>query len=701
MKHATPPTGRLIALVALAGLACATSAAAQAPTPTPNPIAVCANKLTKQGGGLRDYTDQALQEFTDCALTRLDGGSCTPALDNEDEDFVGVAAECDADALDALCPLGADTLPEVTEVLVGATATSLKSQLGALIDDIFFAENDGCSRPALPVNQAASDCADKIVSAISGQDMVGRLEECFYSCELPRLSQGGLELCTDDLTGDPIKESVTQCVAMRLESLDLLESRCTPAAIQALGCPLGAQSLTGLQQAIEDRVLEFVQQTNLGIFHSPCQGNLPGGPPPPVPADVTLMPSGTRKQLSCGQTIDAAFMGSDTSVNFDSDLDCSGSTTATDGIVVAKSVVTLSGRLKQFSIRGPQRSSLRTGVGIRLAPGATRVQIRNFKAIENFGVGIEDAVEANNRKVVIVKSTVRRNVQAGIRLRSVRGKLDEITADKNGIGFDLSGDGTKLKNSFAKGSLYERKVGIRLSGVDRNGNGDVVLVSGRNTVELNQGVGIHVVEGAHVIFDNDIRSNGGAAILVDPLVVGNTIDTNRIKLNGEGIVVHGDGTKIDTNGVESTLGHGFVVGGLGNSLLNNSSGKKTDRGNGGHGYVIAGQSVSLEDNAAEANLGSGFLVTGTTTLFKGNAADVNYQHGFDIRSAGHVFDSCAAEGNNVEDPRAPAEPFHEWVLVAGNSASGNNNSAGGDTIGIPGEGGFCYNDDDCPRQGDD
>jgi hypothetical protein len=695
LKHPTPPTGRLIALVALASLACATSAAAQTPTPTPNPIAVCANKLTKQGGGLRDYTDQALREFTDCALTRLDGGSCAPGLGNEDGDFVGAAAECDVGALDALCPLGADTLPEVTEALVGSVATTLKSQLAALIDDIFFAENDGCARPALPVGNDAYDCADKIVSAVARKDMVGRLEECFYSCELPRLSQSGLEFCADDLTGDPIKDSVAQCVTKPLESLDLLESRCTPAAIQALGCPLGAQSLTGLQSAIEDRVLAFVQGTNLGIFHSPCQGNLPGGLPAPVPADVTLLPSGTKKKLSCGQTIDGAFMGSDSTVTFDSDLDCSGATTATDGIVVATSVVTLNGRLKQFSIRGPQRSSLRSGVGIRLAPSASRVKIRNFKAIENFGVGIEDAEEGNNKKLVIIKSTVRRNVQAGVRLRSARVKIEEVTADKNGIGFDLSGDGTKLKNSFAKGSLYDPKEGIRLSGIDKNGNGSVILVSGRNTIELNQGVGIHVVEGAHVIVDNDIRSNGGAAILVDAMVVGNIIDTNRIKLNGQGIVVHGDGTVIDTNSVESSLGDGFVVGGLGNSLLSNSSGKKTDRGNGGHGFVISGQSVSVEDNAADANLGSGFLVTGTTTLFKGNTSEVNYQNGFDIQSAGHVFDSCSAEGNNVEAPKAPAEPFHEWVLVGGNSASGDNNSAGGKKIGIPAEGGFCDNGDDC------
>src|SRR5690606_3353033 len=199
----------------------------------------------------------------------------------------------------------------------------------------------------------------------------------------------------------------------------------------------------------------------------------------------------------------AEWMEGNGTISFDSDLNCAGSQTATDGIIVAKNGLKLNGRLKQWSIRGPQRSSLRTGVGIRLLPGVNRVQIRNFKAIENFGVGIQDADEGNNKKLVIVKTTVRRNIQAGLRLRSPRVKIEQVVADKNGIGMDLSGDGIKVKASQAKGSLYEPKVGIKLSGIDRNGDGRIVqVVSPNNVIELNLGAGIWLAEGPHVVGEN-------------------------------------------------------------------------------------------------------------------------------------------------------------------------------------------------------
>jgi len=683
-------------------LAFAASAAAQpTPTPTPNPVFQCAGKIVG-ASGLRNYTNGYLLAATDCAIANLtptracDAGELQGEIDNLDEELLPEVAQCELPALDSLCPLESDTIPEINEALAGIAPTSVKSQLQAIVDDVFETSYpDACTRPPGTVSSDALQCADKIQAVLAGQETVERLEECFFSCERPRLNQAGLELCVDDITGDPIKDDVAECLVDTFEALELLDDRCDAAAIEELGCPLGAESLSGLKNAIQQRVTSFVQELNLGIFHSDCQTNLPGGPSAPIPAEVTLLPSNTHKQLSCGQTIDGTFMGSDKSVNFDTDLDCSGATTATDGVIVAKAGVIMNGRSKTRSIRGPARSSLRTGTGIRLAPGVGRIQIKNFKSIENFGVGIEDAVEGNNKKLVIVKTTVRRNVFAGLRLRSPRVKIEMVTADKNGIGMDLSGDGTKVKASEAKGSLYDPKVGIKLSGIDENLNGTVVQISGPlNTIELNQGVGIWITEGGHTVNENQIRSNVGAGILVEVLGVGSKIKTNNLKSNGAGVIVLGDGNLIDSNTCEENLGDGFLVAGLGNTLLNNKSGKKTDKGNIGAGFRITGQSVSVQSNAAEANLGSGFVVTGTTTEFSANTSESNGEHGFDIQSAGNVFDSCSAEANGPE--KDDDNLFHEWVLVAGNSDTGDNNSAGGDTIRIPAAGGFCDFEDDCP-----
>lgn len=705
---------RSIALALPLWLALAGVAGAQTPAPsaTPNPVHECALNLT---GGIRNYTNDYLQLIGDCEVSKLDGDACDTNLQNNINNLdselharIDQPGECSPAAQDALCPLESDILSELFAALTGNGATSLKTQLTEIIEDVFTSPYDGCTRPVGAVSSDALSCGEKIADVLAGQELVEKIEAAFFSCERPRLVTPGLEVCVDDLLGDPIKQDLIEEVADRLGDLDLLDARCDAAAIQELGCPLGADSLGALKDALDERLRAFVQQLNLRIFHSDCQGNLPGQPTEPVPANVTLLPSGTTKQLHCGETIDAAFLGSNTEVAFDSDLNCGPSQTAIDGVIVAKSGTKLNGRVgKVWSIRGPQRSSLRTGTGIKLLPGVTRVDIRNFKAIENFGVGIEDAPEGNNRKLAIHKTTVRRNVVAGLRIRSPRAVIDQIVADKNGIGMDLSGDGIKVKNgSQAKGSLYPPKVGIQLSGIDRNANGTVVQISSGttapNVIELNQGIGIHILEGAHLVVQAQVRDNLGDGIVIEPPGVGSRIDSNTVKLNQNGIVVRGDMNLIDSNTCEENLGDGYVIesvpvegggtiGGTGNTLLSNSSGKKTDRGNGGVGYRIGGSSTVVDTNEAEANLGSGFVVTGTTTLFKGNTAQSNGEHGFDIQSAGHTFDTCSAEDNDQA-----AGGFHEWVLVAGSSASGDNNSAGGDTIGIPAAGGFCDDGDDCP-----
>ncbi|HEY8515749.1 MAG TPA: right-handed parallel beta-helix repeat-containing protein [Candidatus Binatia bacterium] len=687
-------------LLALAGVADAQ------PTPTPNPIYVCSGHLVG-ARGLRDYTNNYLQDVAKCALERLNGKSCE-IKEDDDEDLLKEVKKCTPEAIHAICPLGGNTEPKLAEALVGASPTSVKSQLRAILDDVFFTElNESCPRPTGAVSSAARQCADKLVKAIVGQETVERVAQCYFSCERPRLNQSGLEFCIDDLLGEPVKDDLIECEEKKLEALELIEDRCTAEVIRELGCPLGAESVGELQQRLRERITTFARELNMGIFHSPCQGSLPGGPGEPEPVWVTLRPKGIRKQLSCGQTIDAAFMEGNKEVVFEGDLDCSGAKPPEDGgpingILVAKRNIVLSGVVgKKWRIRGPQRSSLRTGVGIKLLPGVTHVQIKNFKAIENWGIGIEDSEEGNNKKLRIVKTTVRRNVIAGLRIRSPKAIIDEVVADKNGIGMDLSGEGIRVKNrTEAKNSAYPPKVGIRLSGVDKNRNGLIVKISSGPSkpivVEGNEGAGILIAEGPHSIIQAHIQKNPGPGILIEPFGYGSRIDSNSIKFNGDGVVVRGNFNTIRSNTAEDNFGDGFVVetaedengnviGGYFNALINNDSGKKSDRGNLGAGYRVGGIGTQVESNEAEANLGSGFVVTGTTSMFKGNNAEGNEEHGFDFQSSGHAIQDCNADANGG----------HQWTFVAGEIDKGGN-KASGKTIRIPEESGYCDKQTDCP-----
>jgi hypothetical protein len=704
LRHASPPTGRLIALAALPViLACVSNSSAQVPTPTatPSPTYECAGRIA---GGIRNFSTNYLQALTECQAPTVNQAPCTPndaegEFKNAITDLNAEVVDCKPEGLINLCPVEGDIVTEVQTALTGPSATSFRGKLRQLSADLFTTPYAGCTRPSGHVSSNAAKCASTIADAVGASDNTSNLEQCFFSCERARILNSKLELCVDDVIGEPIKDDVITCQADELGNLDSVSERCSTPVLTELGCPLGADNPSELLELLKQRLATLAQQINLGVFHSDCRGTIPGEPTTPVPADVTLQPSNRKKKVSCGQTIDNAFMDGDNTIAFDSDLDCGPSKTPTDGLIIAKSGLRLNGRAgKLWSIRGPQRSSLRTGAGIRLAPGVARVSIRNFKSIENFAVGIIDADDGTNKKLTIFKSTVRRNISAGLRIRSQRAVIDTVTADKNGIGFDLSGDGIKVKGeSEAKGSLYEPKTGIQLGGVDKNLNGSVVqMISPGLVVEGNGGIGIHILAGGHLISEAKIQSNVGNGIEIDPLAAGTQIKLSTLKFNASGIVANGDQTLIDGNTLEENLGDGIVIGGAGNMVKNNDSGAKTDRGNGGAGYHVTATATgtTLDTNSAEANLGSGYLVEGTPTTFVGNnTAEANFGHGFEITSGGNSFEGCAAEDNNQSDPKN--NPFHEWVFVAG-QIDGDGNKAGGDTIGLPSDAGFCDNDNQCP-----
>jgi hypothetical protein len=650
-----------------------------------DPVHDCSGRLTT---ALRSFTEDYLHVVAGCRVKLLrtpsDGcaGKLAAEVANLARDLEKQITGCDADAVRALCPLEAKVLvPNLRDAILTRDG-SLQAQLTALVDDLLVRpQAEGCPRPAAPVGNDVRECAARVTQLV--EQATEELEQCAFSCERANLVAANREPCVDDLTGAPLDAGVGECVARKTAQLEEIASRCDDAAVVALGCPLGATRTSQLVDRLGERIGQIALDLNRRVFHSSCQGSLPGQPTAPTPALVTLEPSQRQRTLECGAVIDDAFLGKNHTVHLDTDLDCGPATTATDGIVVARSGVTLSGRSRTRSIRGPRRSSLRSGAGVRLLPGVSRVRIQNFKAIESFGVGIADAPEGNNKKVVVRKATVRRNVQAGVRLRSPRALVEQVTADKNGIGFDLSGDGIKLKECVAKGSPYEPKVGVRLSGADRNANGSVVNVS-LCTSEGNEGVGVEIVEGAHVLRQNVVRANRGDGIVVQPGASGSRIDSSNVKLNARGIVVLGDGNRLESNTCEENFGDGFVVEGDDNVLEQNKSGKKTDRGNLEAGFRVRGAGTILYVNEAEANVGPGFVVESTTASFKGNSALQNGGAGFALPSSGNVVEACAAEAN--------AGP--EWLLDPGNVDRGGN-KANGKSIALPAQGGQCEGPSAC------
>ena len=229
------------------------------------------------------------------------------------------------------------------------------------------------------------------------------VQQCLFDCELSRLEKGG-PACVNTTTGVPVKSKVASCVGGAMGDLhDLLLTRCSQDAyLTEMGCPAGAGHLPDLESALTVAVAASAQVLNLGVFHAACKGT--PGPPTTPTASVVLHTSGVQKTISCGQVLDDAFFGGAPGLTFTTDLNCDSVTTATNGIVVSKSGVTID-FAGSFSLIGPGSSRLRTGVGILLSPGVRNVTIRNGKQIRRFGVGIGDS--GDNLGLVITNGATR------------------------------------------------------------------------------------------------------------------------------------------------------------------------------------------------------------------------------------------------------------------------------------------------------
>ncbi len=679
-----------IAVVAV-GLILVLALAAPSPVMAASDIVSCSKRIAK---GLKSFSSSTAEILGDCEIDDLEDDEIF--LDcAQDEDVLAdrykansklwrEVRKCGAAAVRAVCPLGAKTLDELS-VAVDQSPVGPGLFFQSLMADLFKTNlNPSCPRPVATVSKEAEECADRLVRVV--EEANDDALKCFYKCELSNLRSSYRERCVDPDTNLPIVDGkLASCLERSRNDLrDVLSERCVDedagseeALLVELGCPMGESRPDYLAVLLWERIYGGLIELNSETFRSSCKSNLAGDENPDlVPAVVTLGPSGIQTTVSCGQTLDRAFFRgasderNDTEMDFESNLDCRDATTGVDGFVIAHSGVSITGREK-WSLEGPRRSSLRTGFGIRIAPGIANVAIKKFKAIQRFAVGIGDVGFSDD--IDIDSLGVRRNVQAGIRLAASHVRIEDVRADRNNIGIELSGRDSSLLNSRVTRSEGADGIGIIL-GLPFGDNPELenpraVRVSSCE-VEANQAEGLWITGGTHQVEESEFVANGGDGLRIDGR--GSKIESNSIKANGgNGVVLYGDGNELTANrsDVNALAGYLVAIGAEFNDLNNNGAGTPADQGNLGSGFEIFGDATIVENNRAEANATQGFYIASITAAVDGNYAGRNSGVGFDVVVAGNVLDTNVAERNDLA----------EFVIAAGNT-DGQGNRANGSTF---------------------
>ncbi|MDG2304696.1 MAG: right-handed parallel beta-helix repeat-containing protein [Candidatus Binatia bacterium] len=640
-------------------------------------LQICSKRA---GKAFKRYVGDAAEVMSDCQVDslkddeRMDCATDEDVLDDLDKAADKLRREvkkCNDAALRAICPHGQREDTTLKEFVLN-DALGTTARMRALDANLYSTSYAGCPRPLGAISGKAEDCAAKLARLV--EDGADDLSKCVVKCELNAQRKSGEEPCIDEITGLPNDPKVIDCLALVLDDLnDGLLAKCNDEEddddptlhsdlLTEIGCPAGRNTVGGLAGDLTDRLYEESVNVTNGIFFSECSESAGGGSVggPTEPAAATLYPSLTATTVDCGQTLDAAFFGSDDEVRLDAKLDCSPAGLGSIGLIVSASDVTIDAR-GDYDLTGPSRSSNRTGTGILLAHGATNVTITRFRAIQRYAVGIGDS--GSNDGLRVEDLTIRRNREAGVRTTSANVVVANVKADRNAIGFEMSGDDSTLNDCRALRSEPFPSIGIHILGSDGDGDGQIVRVN-RCEVEGNL-VGILAEGGPHLIEDSDVRFNSGDGMQIAS--AGSKVESNSVKLNdGNGIVVSGDGNNITTNRSDENAGHGYVISGIGNDINNNGAGSLTDQGNLGHGFLFMGFDSNVESNDAEANLMDGFQVDEDTFDFKSNTSNDNFGMGFDITVGGNNFDTNVA-ADNVD---------HEFSIAAGNVDDQGNRSDG-------------------------
>ena len=654
-------------------------------------IVSCSKRIAK---GLKSFSSSTAEILGECEIDDLEDDEVFVSCADDEEVLKDrykansklwrEVRKCGAAAIRAVCPLGAKTLDELS-LAVDQSTSGPGLFLESLMADLFKTNlNSSCPKPVAAVSKKAEECASRLVRAV--EEVNDDALKCHYKCELSNLRSSYREPCVDPDTNLPtVGGKLESCLERARGDLqDVLTERCVDEDAQddetlltELGCPLGESRPDYLSVMLWERMYRGLIELNTQTFRSSCKANLAGDENPDlVPAVVTLSPSGIQTTVSCGQVLDRAFFrGSsderdDTDLDFESNLDCRDATTGVDGFVINHSGVSVTGREK-WSIEGPRSSRLRTGFGIRIAQGISDISIKKYRAIQRFAVGIGDVGFSNN----IDSDSIgfRRNVQVGVRLSATRARIDNIRADRNNIGVEVSGHDSSVLNSRITRSEGLDGIGMILGlpfgDIMENINPRAVRVSSVE-FEGNQGIGLWIMGGAHQVEESDFVANGGDGLRIDGW--GSKIESNSIKSNGgNGISLNGTANELTANrsDLNGLAGYSVAVGALLNDLNNNGAGTPADQGNLGVGFEIFGAGTIVENNRAEANGEQGFYIATVTAAMDGNYAGANHGVGFEIAVSGNNLDTNVAERNDLA----------EFVIAAGN-VDGQGNRANGSTF---------------------
>ena len=448
---------------------------------------------------------------------------------------------------------------------------------------------------------------------------------------------------------------------------------------------------------------------------------------------MVLLPSLQTTTVSCGQDLDPAFFGADTTVQLSESLGCA---LTNFGLRVSASNVTLD--LNKKKIVGDAGDTVPGKIGVTIAAGAFNVTITarstsGTSGIEYFDWCIRD--EGGNAGLLISQVRCFRARSAAIDIVSNNVQIVNSLTDNTipttsttaelpgGVGIRARADNIRIKDTIVRRS---RVVGIWANGTDSDGSGLVTSIDGntsRMRVETNFGIGIRLEGGPHLVktmavegegFDKGTSTDG---VVVEESGINNTIDGVVVKNHrGNGFVVRGSQTRIERSGIELVALDGFVTTStaIGTVLNGNSSKPKgngyviegpgsvltTNRAEtaGLHGYVIRGPQADLSGNSAKSNKGDGYVLAGTDAFLEANNAEINTGRGFLVTGNNNILKSSGSKqnkgigfnvlgsSNKFETNKAERNTGSEWVIGSNNIDMGAN-GANGHTISFTSAGG--------------
>ncbi len=495
----------------------------------------------------QNYTNTYLSARGGCEVRNLSleaPVACEDDRDTSDQvkdaagKMIGQFNKCTTTSFAQVCALSKTVPLELYAAMLSGTG-SLEDSLSNLVASLWTRSTPGCPRPTSPVSKDTESCVRSINSQIAR--VSSQIQQCVSKCEFSLTKNGG-DACTAPDTGEPLKEKQVECIdRARARLLDTVSKRCTPDALVAAGCPLGASTVPGLIAAFEPHLKKITRDLDVKMYHAPCRHVIAINPVSPT-ATVGMEPSGELREIRCGQELDAAFFGDDEEMILQTDLNCQDAGKV-NGLVVSASNVTIN-LGKDFRVSGPAKAADRTGTGILVKGGARNVFVRRG-VVQRFAVGIADSGAGSGN--VYKELTVRGNTVDGVRLSGEDARVDSLSVKTNGgYGIRMNGPLPKVVACTTESNGLD---GIRVDGIDAildgnqsgalkaNGNGGFgFLVNGmganvyQNSAEANAGGGFLLTAPTVRFKANSATSSGGPGFRFT--VGGSGLDSNRSEFNG-------------------------------------------------------------------------------------------------------------------------------------------------------------------------